>query len=424
MNRSAAVQNYLAAMLGSADGAFGKSDTARVCELLFMTATEGLVVVDRSGMIIMQNPSLGRMFGYGPEGLLGHVIEDLLPDAMRTRHVAHREAYDRKPVQRAMGSNLELKARRKDGSVFPVEVSLNHFDVEGKTYVMALVTDITLRRLAEDELVRANTELEDRVEQRTVELRHAEEDLRHALEKERELHALKSRFVSMASHEFRTPLSTIMGSTDLINRYAGEDERIAKHVKRIRGKVRDLTAMLNEFLSLERIEQGMVKVQPAEIDVVHHCIEQIEELRGLAKTGQSIDYDHIGDARMVTTDPQMLGHVISNLVTNAVKYSPENHPIKLSTAIAGDRLTITVTDQGLGIPAEDQHHLFERFFRGSNVMTIQGTGLGLNIVKRYLDLLDGSIRFTSRPGATIFTVDLPQRLGPEHFTSIATTSPS
>lgn len=410
MNRHAEVHGYLAAMLKSTEGVFAQSDTARVCELLFMTATEGLVVVDVSGKIIMQNPSMARMFGYEDSELLGRLIEDLLPDAMRAKHKAHRAAYEQKPVQRSMGSGMELKGQRKDGSVFPVEVSLNHFKVEEQRYVMALVTDITLRRLAEDELVRTNVELEDRVEHRTAELKEAQEGLKRALEKERELHALKSRFVSMASHEFRTPLSTIMGSIDLIGRYASDDEKVDKHVKRIRSKVRELTAMLNEFLSLERIEQGIVEVKPAEIDIVHQCIEQIEELRGLAKPGQSIDYDHEGTERMVTTDPQMLGHVITNLVTNAVKYSPAGTPVLLRTRIADGSLIITVTDQGVGIPAEDQQHLFDRFFRGSNVMTIQGTGLGLNIVKRYLDLLGGDITFTSEPGRTIFTVELPQRI--------------
>ncbi len=409
MKRFPAIHGYLAAMLKSTEGAFAQSDTARVCELLFMTATEGLVVVDSAGRIIMQNPSAGRMFGYGDTELLGRSIEDLLPDSIRAKHAAHRADYARKPMQRSMGSGLELKGQRKDGSVFPVEVSLNHFQVEGKRFVMALVTDITLRRLAEDELVRTNVELEDRVEQRTAELSAAQEGLKRALEKERELHTLKSRFVSMASHEFRTPLSTIMGSVDLIGRYAGGDEKVEKHVQRIRSKVRELTAMLNEFLSLERIEQGVVQVQPADIDVVHQCIEQIEELRGLAKPGQSIDYDHDGLERMVTTDPQMLDHVITNLVSNAVKYSPAGTPVLLRTRIADGRLMITVTDQGVGIPAEDQQHLFDRFFRGSNVTTIQGTGLGLNIVKRYLDLLGGAITFTSRPGETIFTVELPQR---------------
>ena len=204
-----------------------------------------------------------------------------------------------------------------------------------------------------------------------------------------------------------------MGSIDLIARYASEDEKVDKHVKRIRSKVRELTAMLNEFLSLERIEQGIVQVQISEIDVVHQCIEQIEELRGLAKPGQRIDYDHDGLERMISTDAQMLGHVVTNLVSNAVKYSPAGTPVVLRTSIDKGRLTITVTDQGVGIPVEDQQHLFDRFFRGSNVTTIQGTGLGLNIVKRYLDLLGGTIAFSSKPGETIFTVELPQHF-PTH----------
>lgn len=388
----------------------GDVDVARVCELLFTTAAEGLVVVDGKGSILMHNPRMATMFGYAAGALNDLTIEDLLPEAARARHVHHRAAYEQKPVQRSMGRGMDLWGRRQDGSVFPVEVSLNHFTVDDKHYVMGLVTDITLRHKAEEELQRSNQELEDRVEQRTAELREAEHSVREALEKERELHALKSRFVAMASHEFRTPLSTIMGSVDLIGRYAGGDEKVEKHVSRIRTKVRELTAMLNEFLSLERIEQGHVQASPVEFDIVYQCIEQLEELRGLAKSGQSIDYDHGGEERSLTTDRQMLGHVITNLVTNALKYSPEHTRIALRTSIANGRLSITVEDHGMGIPIEDQQHLFERFFRGSNVMTIQGTGLGLNIVKRYLDLLGGDITFTSAPGRTVFRVDMPQRL--------------
>lgn len=399
--------NILAGMSIGSHG-IGSVDIARVCELLFTTAAEGLVVVDSSGTIIMNNPRLGEMFGYAPESLVGERIEILLPQSTRSRHVQHRTDYERKPVQRSMGIGMDLWGQRKDGSIFPVEVSLNHFSVGGQRFVMGLVTDITLRRKAEDELHRINQELEERVEQRTAELKAAEHSVREALEKERELHALKSRFVSMASHEFRTPLSTIMGSIDLISRYGGGDDKVDKHVARIRAKVRELTAMLNEFLSLERIEQGDVQPVPAEFDIVHQCIEQIEELRGLAKPGQSIDYDHDGDERSVFTDRVMLGHVITNLVTNAVKYSPEQKPIRLRTQIRKGMLTIIVSDEGMGIPAEDQQHLFERFFRGSNAMTIQGTGLGLNIVKRYLDLLGGTIDFTSAPGNTVFTVQLAQ----------------
>ncbi len=412
MKLSRGAQAYLASMANTPSGAFEKVDIARVCELLFTTAAEGLVVVDSSGSIIMHNPRLNAMFGYDQGELVGATVEVLLPDAVRKRHVDHRNAYDKKPVQRSMGIGMDLWGKRKDGTVLPVEVSLNHFEVDGSRYVMGLVTDITLRRAAEDELKRTNQELEDRVDQRTIELREAEHSVREALETEKELHALKSRFVAMASHEFRTPLSTIMSSVDLIGRYteSANDEKVEKHVARIKSKVREMTSMLNEFLSLERIEQGHVVCSPVDLDIVHLCIEMIEELRTLAKSGQAIDYDHAGDDHNAVLDRQMLSNIISNLVTNAVKYSPEGKHVELRTAITGGKLIITVLDEGMGIPADDQQHLFERFFRGSNATTIQGTGLGLNIVKRYLELMNGSIRFESAPGKTLFTVELPQHL--------------
>lgn len=404
--------SYLAGMADGVDSPFKPADVTRICQMLFAAAAEGLVVVDAKGMILMHNPRLNALFGYAPDELIGQRIEVLLPDAARTRHQEHRDAYNARPVQRPMGVGLDLAGRRKDGSVFPVEVSLNHFMLDEVRYVMGLVTDITLRRQAETALHRTNQDLEQRVEQRTTQLREAERSVREALEKERELHSLKSRFVAMASHEFRTPLSTIMSSVDLIARYtdAAQDERVGKHVLRIRGKVREMTAMLNEFLSLERIEQGLVVCQPVEIDVVHLCIELIEELRALTKSGQTINFDHLGGERMVTHDRQMLSNVITNLVTNAVKYSPEGKRITLHTAIVEGRLHITSSDEGIGIPAEDQQHLFELFFRGSNATTIQGTGLGLNLVKRYLDGMKGTITFSSKPGHTVFNVELPQHL--------------
>ena len=405
---------YLAHMIKSEDIEFNHVDVTRVCELLFTTAAEGLVVVNEKGSILMHNIRLNSMFGYDQKELVGLPIEILVPDPVSKRHSAHRKEYHKKPVQRSMGIGLDLCGKRKDGSLFPVEISLNHFTVDNSHFVMGLVTDITLRHKAEMELQRTNQELEERVEQRTAELRDAEHSVREALEKERELHALKSRFVAMASHEFRTPLSTIMSSVDLIGRYTEDmkDEKVEKHVARVRSKVREMTAMLNEFLSLERIEQGQVLCTPVELDVVHLCIEMIEELRALAKPGQSIDYDHAGEGRSVTLDRQMLSNVITNLVTNAVKYSPEGKRISLCTSIADARLVITVKDEGMGIPKEDQEHLFERFFRGSNATTIQGTGLGLNIVKRYLDLMNGGISFESQTGRTVFTVTLPQHLNP------------
>lgn len=391
---------------------FDPVQLSRICSLLFASAAEGLVVVDGTGTICLKNPRLDELFGYSAQELIGLRIEVLIPQGRRDAHKDRRSHYHANPVQRSMGSGLDLMGCRKDGSLFPVEVSLNHFEMDGERYAMGLVSDVTKRRRAEKELQSTNAGLEERVEQRTLELLAAQDDLHQALEAEKELNALKSRFVSMASHEFRTPLSTIMSSVDLIGRYTESkpEERIQKHVERIRAKVRELTGMLNDFLSLDKLEQGALACSPLEFDLVHLSIELIEELRGLAKPGQEIEYDHSGTQRLVYQDRAMLHNVLSNLLGNAIKYSPENKRIDLLTCISEGVLTIEVKDQGIGIPLEDQQHLFERFFRAANAFTVQGTGLGLNIVRKYLDLMGGTITFKSTPNeGTTFTVTIAQR---------------
>jgi PAS domain S-box-containing protein len=390
---------------------FSEEEVSSIYGMLFSAAAEGLVVVDANGMICLANPRIGELFGYEVKELLDQPIEILIPGTTRDRHVKQRSAYQKDPHQRPMGQGLDLQGERKDGSTFPLEVSLNHFQVGDQRFVMGLVSDVTQRRSVELELQRTNADLEERVDTRTAELKLAEKSVREALEAEKELNALKSRFVSMASHEFRTPLSTIMSSVDLIARYSDGPQRdkVERHVSKIRGKVRELTTMLNDFLSLDKLEQGMVRCTASELDVVHLCIELVEELRNLTKSGQEIIYNHEGTERNVMQDRQMLGHLLSNLVSNAIKYSPENKRIELTTSVANGVLQITVSDEGMGIPLEDQQHLFERFFRASNAFTVQGTGLGLNIVRKYLDLMGGTIHFTSEPGkGSVFTAQLPQ----------------
>lgn len=407
---SGKVRLHLEAMHRGPNRPLAHTDVQRICEMLFQTAAEGLVVVDGSGSIILVNPRMGELFGCESGQLLGSSIEELIPTKLRDHHRAQRTNYQKTPEKRPMGIGLDLTAQRKDGSVFPVEVSLNHFELEGERFVMGLVTDVSKRRKAEQELAHTHNELEKRVEERTAEVKRAEKDLRVSLEKERELNALKSRFVSMASHEFRTPLSTILSSVDLIGRYndGPNSGKIQRHVAKVRSKVRELTVMLNDLLSLEKLEQGQVQCVPEEFDIVDLCIEVLEEMRDMAKPGQEFHFDHGGDQRLMRQDPRMLSNVLRNLLTNAIKYSPENSGIDLRTRMAGSQLTLTVTDHGMGIPKEDQQHLFERFFRASNAVTIQGTGLGLNIVKRYLELMGGSITFFSTPGeGTTFTITMP-----------------
>ncbi len=382
----------------------------RVREMLFSSAAEGLVVVDRSGTIRMNNPRLLELFGYGEGELLGKSIELLLPETFRKAHAKERDRYSQMPAKRYMGRGRDLNGLRKDGTVFPVEVGLNHFEVDGDLFVMGLVTDISERRKADEALQRSNAELEKRVEERTAELAKGARAIEIAYEREKELNALKSRFVSMASHEFRTPLSTIMGSADLIARYSesGDHEKVVRHVQRIRGKVHDLTAILNDFLSFERIGQGDISAQPEELDIIHLCIGLVEELRGNAKAGQALEYEHLSEDRTIVLDRNMLLNSITNLVTNAMKYSPENKPVTLRTALEDDILEVTVIDRGIGIPKKDQEHLFEPFYRAQNVLTIQGTGLGLHLVKRYLDQMRGEISYSSNPGeGSTFRMRIP-----------------
>ncbi len=298
--------------------------------------------------------------------------------------------------------------------------------------------DITEQRAAEERIQKLNAELEGRVEQRTEELaeavnqllninrqlefeiqerraiesqlRQSEQDLRKAYEKEKELSELKSRFVSMASHEFRTPLSTILSSADLIEAYqkAEQQDRREKHISRIKSAVANLTGILNDFLSLSRLEEGFIEAQPTAFELNAFCGEVIDELQGLLKPGQDIHINPLPADTVVVLDKKFLKNILFNLLSNAIKYSPAGKPIHCQLRREDQQLFITIDDQGIGIPEEEQQHLFTRFFRARNVENIQGTGLGLNIVKRYVELMRGAITFESALGkGTTFTVRIP-----------------
>ncbi|HVA97876.1 MAG TPA: HAMP domain-containing sensor histidine kinase, partial [Bacteroidia bacterium] len=245
----------------------------------------------------------------------------------------------------------------------------------------------------------------------------AEEDVKKSLLKEQQLNQLKSNFVSMASHEFRTPLSTILSSTTLIEEYIQPKFDIEtikiktrKHIKRIKSSVSNLTQILNDFLSLDKLDLGKIKPQPIEFDIIQFYEELIGEMQSILKNGQEINYKHGSKKSILFLDAQMLKNIVINLLSNASKYSPENSTITLSSNFAKDKLIISVSDQGIGIPETEQKHLFERFFRAKNATNIQGTGLGLNIVKRYVDLLNGEINFTSKEGIGT-TFDIVINLG-------------
>lgn len=398
---------------------------------LFENATEGIILTNDRGLVVLANPAACHMFGYNAEELQGQPVEIFLPKKYRAAHVPLRNGFYRHPQNREMGSGRDLYGQRKNGENFPVEVSLSSYRQQNNQFVIAFIVDITNRKEIErnmrlqqqqlekvtDDMRKLNTELEAKVEERTVILKEAltrletsQQELSEALDKERQLNEIKSRFVSMASHEFRTPLSAVLSSASLLGKYTTTEQQPnrEKHINRIRESVKHLNNLLEDFLSLGRLDEGKVGADLQCCNLPENIRDTIDEVRGLVKEGQEIIYEHEGPESIVT-DPRLLKNIMINLISNGVKFSDHDGRIQVKSRVANHRATIEVKDDGIGIPEEDQQHLFSSFFRGRNAQNIQGTGLGLHIVKRYTDLLGGSIGLQSAVGSgTTITLSIPE----------------
>ena len=501
--------------------------------LLFERAAEGLLVVDDKGTICMVNPQIEQLFGYSKTELLGKSVDLLVPKKTRKLHQRLRAGYNAKPRRRSMAEQTDLVGLRKDGSVIPVEISLNHFEVDGQFLVMALITDVSEKRkmLAALQhtaatLKRLNAELENRVAQRTKALHESQQiykliarnfpngiinvidrkynyvfaegselhengisgpDLigtsfldgikpklqkevkdklapafrdmpvnfefdtgdsiyrinavglkkeneaigqvlivsqnitdqktteirvQEALNQEKRLNELKSRFIAMASHEFRTPLTTVMNASALLTKYLGRTDSLDKqrnHLERINASIRQLNNILNDFLSLDRLEDGKVDFQDNEFAIPELVNNAVRDVKTHIKTGQEIIINHKGKEKVCAPE-HVVVNILNNLLSNALKYSPEDSTVLLDSSVYDNCLYIRITDEGMGIPRDEQSQVFERFFRAKNVINIPGTGLGLNIVKKYLDALGGSIAFESEmEKGSIFSIAMPVR---------------
>jgi PAS domain S-box-containing protein len=387
-------------------------------EALFQHASMGILVTNAKAEIILVNNFLLSQFGYENQNeLTGKKIETLIPSRYHSKHTHYTDAYNKNPQPRPMGLGKDLYAVKKDGSEFPVEISLSNYTTTEGSFTIAFVSDITLRKDSENAILQQkellseinnkvaelNDELEDKVELRTKQLQDtlqqleiSKDELTKALSKEKELSDLKSRFVSMASHEFRTPLSTILSSASLVAKYveAEEQEKRNKHIHRIKSSVNNLTNLLNEFLSIGKIEDGKISANNMDFNMKDMIGSLCSEMEGITRNNQQIVHTHTGD-EIIFSDPALLRNVVTNLLSNAIKFSAEGSIIEVSSNVSKDRVVLTVKDNGMGISKEDQEHLFERFFRGTNVTNIQGTGLGLHIVAKYIEIMDGKIEFKS-----------------------------
>jgi len=349
---------------------------------LFKYATESVVVTNSKGIIVTVNPSALKLFGYTENEIIGQKIEKLMASRFEASHQLHREGFNKNPHNRAMGIGLDLHAMRKDGS----ELKQTNERLEAKVLDRTKVLEEALN-----------------------EIEKSRKELSEALAKEKELNELKSRFLSMASHEFRTPLTTILSSASLITAYAEKDQqdKRIRHVERIKSAVNNLNDILSDFLSLSKIEEGKTKTDFEVFNLKNIVSEIINDLATIKKPGQAINYVHTGKNE-VLLDPRLIRNIVINILSNAIKFSDEGKLIEIKSNIGENTTVLEFKDQGIGISKEDQQHLFERFFRGSNATNIQGTGLGLNIVARYVELMNGVIETESELNkGTAFKITIP-----------------
>lgn len=385
-------------------------------DALFLFANEGILVANDKGEIIKVNPSAEKLFGYQQSELLGKKIEVLIPSRFKS-HTKQRDAYNENPHPRSMGAGRELYGLKKDCTEIPVEISLSPYSNDEGKFVIAFIVDITLRKQAEERLKNYSTELEKQVRNRTLileeaiqELEKTKKDLNKALDKEKELNEMKSRFVSMASHEFRTPLTTMMSSLSLVTKYSAQNDVAGqeKHVNKIKRSIHDLTDILNDFLSVSKLEEGKIENLSEEINIKDFVTEVVNEMRSMASAGQQLVYTHTGE-KTGSLDKKLVKNILFNLISNAIKFSQGPDSIEINTIASPSYVKLIVKDNGIGISEEDQKHLFERFFRGRNATHIQGTGLGLNIISRYAELMNATIEFESIENkGTTFTIAIPQ----------------
>jgi len=402
-----------------------------IFDILFEAIPEGIIIVDEAQTILAANASAETMFGYKKKELSNKKLDVLIPQKYHSHHKHHFAGFIKSNNIRKITHNSNLTGVKKNNTQFPIEIGLNPFSVENNNFVLALLIDITVRKKNEKKIETLNTQLEKQVTQRTLELKNtikqlkllnldykqeivkrieAENKIKLALKKEQELSNLKTKFLTLVSHEFKTPLSGILTSTMLLNKYQlkSEQNKRAKHIKTIESKVHYLNNILNDFLSVERIDASQVNYKITKFNLSTVINEVVYNTNMLLKSGQKITIPQNIDNFILEQDEIILELILSNLMYNAVKYSPENSTIDLKIIKNGKNIQFIIIDKGIGIPLNDQKYIFNRYFRAENALNTQGTGIGLSIVKAHVENLGGTISFKSKEHkGSVFTLKLP-----------------
>jgi PAS domain S-box-containing protein len=334
-----------------------------------------------------------KNIGYSLEELKTMTPLDIKPDFDKAQFVEKITPLLKDSLEKLKFNSVH---KRKDGTLYPVEVHLQKSSLRENDMLVAIILDIT-------EQEKYTQKLEETVDQRT-------HQLQKALTKEQELGELKTKFLSLVAHEFKTPLSGIMTSATLAGKYPKEEQQVKreKHLKTIRGKVKYLNNIINDFLSIERLESGKFNYSFSNFPISKVVNEVIYDANMLLKENQHIEYpDHI-DAIYLNFDEKILELILTNLINNAIKYSSEDSTVYIVAEEIDDTLVFSIRDEGIGIPEAEQKYIFNRYFRAENALLNQGTGIGLNIVKTHLENLGGTITFTSTEGkGSVFKVNIP-----------------
>lgn len=401
-----------------------------IAQVAFDTTLEGMIITDSDAKIVMTNQAIERIFGYKADELVGKDLHSIVPKSLKKIHLEHYKSYFKNTSYLSFDNSREISGFHKNGKKLILEFKLSQFEYNNKMYAQAIITDISKRKTKEEEISQSKLLLENKVQDYTQELekvvkqlRQTNQDLeieikkkvvakqkaRRALIAERELGQLKTKFLSLASHEFRTPLSGILTSATLIGKYIPkEKEKVTKHLNTIKTMVNHLTNILDDFLSLDIIESGQVHYKFSKFGFNKLLEVIIKETSSLLKKGQHINYVPCTICPKLYQDKRILHIIMTNIIFNAIKYSPEDSPIDIAVE-SGKMITITVSDKGIGIPKSEQKNIFSRFYRASNATHLQGTGIGLNIVKANVEGLGGKITFKSIENeGTTFTVKLPK----------------
>ncbi len=389
-------------------------ERAKLLNAIIENAIDGIITIDENGIIEQINPSALTLFGYEREEVTGQNVSMLMPMPDKARHDQYIANYRTTGERHIIGIGREVLGQRKDGVTFPFRLGVSEVKFSDRRIFTGFIHDLSRQKEDETKIKSYTEELEQKVKDRTQdlirsinELETAKEHVSELFEKERELSQLKTRFVSMASHEFRTPLSSIQLSASLIEKYSSRQDtpNVEKHTLKIKNAINNLTTILNDFLSLEKLEAGKVEPTVNWFDIIPFAEEIVEEMQLISKQDQLIVYEHTGTSAQVFLDHNLLKNCIINLVSNAIKYSGENTMIQFSTFLKEKELIVEVKDNGIGIPEIDKVNLFEPFFRAHNTGDIPGTGLGLNIVKRYVGLMNGTVNCqTEQNKGTTFTL--------------------